>query len=67
MLRAVSVGVTGACLISWVVAGWAGPGASADSVTDRKRALDQQIAQLCDQLEGTSLQFAEAAVTLHRS
>jgi murein DD-endopeptidase MepM/ murein hydrolase activator NlpD len=67
MLRAVSVGVAGACLISWAMAGWAGPGASADSVTDRKRALDHQIAQLRDQLEGTSLQFAEAAVTLHRS
>jgi murein DD-endopeptidase MepM/ murein hydrolase activator NlpD len=43
------------------------PGASADSVTDRKKALDQRISKLRDELEGTSREFAEAAVTLERS
>lgn len=41
--------------------------ARADSVGDRKKALDKEIAQLRDELEGTSAEFAEAAVTLKRS
>lgn len=59
-----------ACLGGGVLTGLAGssaPGASADPVIDRKKALDQQIVELRDQLEGTSKQFAEAAVILHRS
>jgi murein DD-endopeptidase MepM/ murein hydrolase activator NlpD len=41
--------------------------AHADTTNDRKRELDQEIAQLRDELEGTSAEFAEAAVTLKRS
>lgn len=69
-LRAASIGVAGICLLSTILAGLAGPGAgpvAAESVGDRKKALDQQIAELRDQLEGTSREFSEAAVTLHRS
>ena len=66
-LRAVSMGVVATCLVGAIVAGSVVPSASADSVTDRKKALDQQISQLRDELEGTSQQFQEAAVTLQRS
>ena len=41
--------------------------ASADSVDDRKRSVDDQIAQLRDSLEGANAQFVDAAVALQRS
>ncbi len=40
---------------------------SADSVTDRKKAVDKQIEQLKDDLEGTSADLVAAAVTLART
>lgn len=66
-LRAALTGVATACLFAVMLSGSVSPGASADSVTDRKKALDERIAQLRDELEGTSREFAEAAVTLQRS
>jgi murein DD-endopeptidase MepM/ murein hydrolase activator NlpD len=66
MMRTASMGAACACLLTTLAVGIAGPGL-ADSVTDRKKTLDQQIAQLRYQLEGTSKQFTEAAVTLRRS
>lgn len=65
--RAAWAAVASACLVGALLAASATTGASADPVSDRKKALDQQIAQLRDELEGTSQQFTEAAVTLQRS
>jgi murein DD-endopeptidase MepM/ murein hydrolase activator NlpD len=59
--------VVAGCLAGALLSGAVSTGAFADSVSDRKKSLDQQIAQLRDELEGTSQQFAEAAVTLQRS
>lgn len=66
VFRAVVTGVVGACLFGAALAG-AGPSASADSVSDRKKTLDQQIAQLRDELEGTSKESADAAIALQRA
>ncbi len=54
-------------VLSCLVATVPGSVARADSVTDRKHAIDRQIAQLRDELEGTSQEFANAAVQLQRS
>ncbi|MFZ0158760.1 MAG: peptidoglycan DD-metalloendopeptidase family protein [Kineosporiaceae bacterium] len=43
------------------------PTAGADSVNDRKKDLDQQIADLRDTLEGANADFVEAAVALKRA
>ncbi|HET9658230.1 MAG TPA: M23 family metallopeptidase [Kineosporiaceae bacterium] len=66
VLRAVATGVVGTCLFGAVLAG-VGSSASADSVSDRKKTLDQQIAQLRDELEGTSQESADAAIALQRA
>ncbi len=44
-----------------------GPIAAADSVSDRKHTLDQQLAKLRTDLEGTSADLVAAAVALKRS
>ncbi len=43
------------------------PSASADSVNDRKKDLDQQIAELRESLEGANADFVEAAVALKQA
>ncbi len=64
LLRHAAAAAATLCLLGGVLLA---PGAAADSVDDQKKALDQQIAQLRDQLEGTSREFADAAVTLTRA
>jgi murein DD-endopeptidase MepM/ murein hydrolase activator NlpD len=53
-------------LIGVVLVGIGGR-AHADPTGDREKELDKEIAQLRDELEGTSAEFAEAAVVLKRS
>ncbi len=43
------------------------PSASADSVNDRKKDLDEQIAELRETLEGANADFVEAAVALKQT
>jgi hypothetical protein len=43
------------------------PGALADSVTDQKKTVDQQIGDLKDELEGASQDLVDAAVQLKKS
>ena len=53
-----------ALLLASLLAGPAAPMAAADSVRDKKNALDRQIAQLQDTLEGASQKLVNAAVSL---
>lgn len=66
-LRTMWAGLATACLLGGLLGGALLPSASADSAADRKKALDRRIAQLRDEMEGTSREFTEAALTLERS
>lgn len=61
--RAVAGGLTVALVLGLASASTV----SADSVTDRKKAVDKQIDKLKDDLEGTSADLVAAAVTLTRT
>lgn len=61
--RALAGGVT----VALVLGLGSASAVSADSVTDKKKALDKQIAQLKDDLEGTAADLVDAAVTLART
>jgi hypothetical protein len=61
--RALAAGV-GLCLVSGVLVA---PIGVADSVADRKKTIDSQVAQLQDDLEGTAADLVRAAVILKRS
>jgi murein DD-endopeptidase MepM/ murein hydrolase activator NlpD len=61
--RAVAGGLAAALVLGLSSAGTV----SADPVSDRKKALDKQVAQLKDDLEGTSADLVAAAVTLART
>ena len=43
------------------------PSASADPVTDRKKNVDHEVAQLKEDLEGTAADLVAAAVALRRA
>lgn len=61
--RAVSIGMT----LALVLGLGSASSVSADSVTDKKKALDKELAQLKDDLEGTAADLVAAAVSLRRS
>jgi murein DD-endopeptidase MepM/ murein hydrolase activator NlpD len=65
-MRRPVLGLVAGAVIAVVLVG-VPAGAGADPVSDRKKALDKEIAQLRDELEGTSAEFAEAAVALKRA
>jgi murein DD-endopeptidase MepM/ murein hydrolase activator NlpD len=68
LVRAVIGGFgVGVLMIGAVLAGPPSPSAHADPITDQKKAVDQQISQLQDELEGASQDLVDAAVALKKS